>query len=925
MRRALLALFLLLLPVAAESATSTPGQTCTVTLSNPNNDAPTADDVIRITSTGHTNGSNILVAAIPTPASDCGGDDLWVFWSGGAVRAGYVCDTSAGAPYFLLEGGGKITTNANSTLYCDVPDTATEVGTNPALRLGSNISGGSFQCNGICKFHGQQVVKTATSATNLSQTPAATDFLTLPPKIVPCPDANDEPNCSTASATIRLIYEGLSQQTGDPSDQGWDAMLTEIQPGDEIVFFDPYEPDVWAPVDEGFHYRVTAVSGTTTHKIDVSVDQGTVNGAGYPLARRRIKSFNLAANAAMGSDYVCVTAGDAGIDEAHAKAGMYLQWLSKVTSATSYLDDACDGTGDGKLCAMSSGRVRVSDTVLDAVDTICSAGQNRLQLMTPLPVSLTTSDTAFLTYGWRPGDAFKVIRPFRVTFASADNSNNQMTFNNSADLRNLRIENPQKFEVDSATTTRTSELHGIWILDSTGSAGFVLADHNINASDLSVTGSDPALSLSRHGVQADTSEEFTLAIGSYYQRTLNIDGLYLRHRADDGVTAQWSGTLAISKMRDQFASTYIASGTRGTCCGGGTCESCSMQMVENLIGTGGQLVTHANSQTTTLTDAECVHCNVDTDALTYDVDSIKRLGVVAYTGALDFGQNGSNAVLGKCADVEDLWAFGYSSATALYPPNVTRGFLADSTIANGLTGNDSYVLMRNTTLTNTQGTMLVYVSAGDVSGTHRSFNQDAFIDVDLTGSNGAVLRHNQSMVTLNVTAAVTNVVAAWTDEGIQKGYGAQRIFNPASDTAQRLSVDGLLVLNFDSKANGPAFASSLVTGVNWGTTCYANLPDGFASTSAIENAFPASTYRLMHPGVIDGFGGNFSILKSFIYLAGKSCGTTQAVGITSPNRTTVWSGLNLAASRMFIDPTSAGGAASRAGGTSGPGAPVPSH
>ncbi len=243
-------------------------------------------------------------------------------------------------------------------------------------------------------------------------------------EVLPCPGshgnaANAQPDCAGTLATpgdpsrVRLRWPAPPHPGGPGAALPLDDVLAAIKPGrDVLCFYDPDPDHLGTGAETNFCYEIDAVEAAQSpYAIDLRVDQGTLDQAGYPLSRRRIAQASLPQSVAAGSRGLVLPTGflPAVAPDRQAWVG---RWLRFATS-----DGPCPGA-PGAPCRAASAAFKISRSV-DGGD-----GHDWVELgdLRGVPDSHEAGTTVWVDHGWAEGDPFFVLAPVRIRGASHDES-----------------------------------------------------------------------------------------------------------------------------------------------------------------------------------------------------------------------------------------------------------------------------------------------------------------------------------------------------------------------------------------------------------------------------------------------------------------------------------------------------------------------
>jgi hypothetical protein len=380
---------------------------------------------------------------VPAGASVTVTDDL--IWDGVTQNAG-----------ITVQADGSLTILAG--LHAGGPD---------AIRIQTN--GGGLRCRtgSTCTIAGAQleVGAEAPGFRSLHDAPLDTTSFLPVSGVVPCPGADPglgshvEPDCNGDLPTpgdpsgVRFVWA-----SGDSMSPSSPDALASADDSQVAVFFDPDPDDARVGSDVASFYEVASVSSSLPYHVELEVDQGTLDTAGYPLARRRLVQATLTADVRRGERFACIDASPsstAALDRDDVRKGSFLR-LSRS-------EEPC-GDGDGEPCELEERGYKIIDIDVDA-EACGGSGRHRIDIgdVRGFSVDADTGRSAWIDYGWRPGDAFHLFEPvrFRCLEPPSVSAPCQFDFAGNLTLRGVVFEQVHKVQIREGQAARL-----LWVVDS---------------------------------------------------------------------------------------------------------------------------------------------------------------------------------------------------------------------------------------------------------------------------------------------------------------------------------------------------------------------------------------------------------------------------------------------------------------------------
>jgi hypothetical protein len=620
-------------------------------------------------------------------------------------------------------------------------------------------------------------------------------------EITPCPGAGvagDEPDCNGRLATpgnpgrVRLRWSGAGP---DPASLA--ASLGAVSPGDVLCFFDP-DPsgDVEAPADVDFCYEVQSTSTSKApFDVIVSVDQGSVDTPGSPLARRRIVQSRLASASTAGERGLCVSGNGAvfpstdALDVDGAVSGRFLRFPAPDS------DLQC-ANGDAEPCRPDGRSYRIMRSTPGDTEHCASSGSEdfvELLDVRGLGEAHAAGETAWIDYGWAPDDPVFFMVPLRIRSATPDHAQD-------SDLRLAGSLHLQAVVLDGGgdndlLAPGALVLRDVWIVDRTASAAIRIdsAPPGAVIQHLLATGGAAIGPSAKHGLDV-----------SGLSQGLVIEDVALRHSLDDEV--EFTGTepgsdLVIRRLRCQGVS-QLANST--SCVDG-----------EGDFDTDGD-----NKGQFAVEDVECVRCTSPAGGTPVfrRIDSARRVLIIDDVGVSTIAKE-----TGEGDGVAEDWIVAGmhtgSVAGRFLPSHVDRCLLRDArgggaTLLFGAADGEADI--RNCIVQDVFSDNPSLIPVGPTSFV--SIENTAFVNA----GNGCatcsrLARQNAAFTTGSF--AMDRVTIAWTPDQIGSPF-VEGLFRIGATNATGLALRNLLVAHWEGPwATEPWLNSSTpdhVSQIDWG-------------------------------------------------------------------------------------------------------------
>ena len=744
-----------------------------------------------------------------TPTSD---DDFIIaspftvtITSGSAITQNGVAATGV-----TVNGGGTLVMEAGSAL---------------AVNSDGLICLGSSTCNFEGTYRQFGITSPGTEAVPSAQT------------VWSAGDINLKPGADAALAQISYAIAKHEIVGGGVAATFLEQAIDEIDTTDILCWYTASESSKRPPVDEGYCYQITAAdTAGDPYFITFDVRQGDRNQHGYPDVRKDIYQGVLAADAAKGTRTITLAAGAFPSDDYYN--GRMLRFE--------------DGTGNEEN---TSYRIMDSEENGASADTITIADINGFKS------GHVTGDDVWIDYGWQSGDTFLVVRPVRITSASAAEEDSDVSLAGDFSVEGLYMNGTGRLVVQAAAVQ--NKFAGFWGSDMSDSGNDALRFTNTaggSVSRVTMTGGSTTAG-------NDVQHQFVISdvVGPF-----EIDMFAGRYAGDDffgisGATDAHAAAVHINRFRCQFSSTNASS--QG--CVKGTSN-----------GTYGSMLLDA-------TNVETLDGLRTGDAM-FGSEVTGSAGVlIGSAGVAQTRANGTEA--GK---FDNLYIVGNrpvtGSSEALMPLNSAHFVLRENvhTVTNG-------GFHRNTTGSGSYG---IDVRDGIVRANtiqlYGLLDVHGVIDNLLFLNNVATTATDASHIyfSVNPPAAGTTV----SNTTIIGGIGEFRwgIFATSGVTdATNLTLDGVAFAEIDYPVTGDGLQDSTVGDLVHAQATSLCFFNNVGDSDAPAN-LPANSIRAIDPGFVNETVGRYDVREGSVWdVAGCGIKRTNPPGVCKMNRALAWSNL----------------------------------
>ena len=447
MRRILLALALLLIPLTARAVQDT----CTFTGN------------VLWTATGTTSGGNVSCTG---GDGILGGDDIIVIGGGTTtIAAGAtITGTSAANAGITVASGQTLVALEGSTIVLGPAGLTASAGS--TLRLL-----GKYRQYGV-------------TPSNMTDAQSNASYLAVG-TVVLCPGTGGslpattwEPDCTEALPTHQCITDGLGsgcslnqvrfdwytslwdKAGGTYGDTYIDTMLTGLTTHDVACIFDPNPSDAWSPIDRDFCYQITAKNqfGFT---FDIRQVGEHADESGYLIANRKVKEIQLSVDHAAGTRAITVPAGT--FSASGERKGQMI-WFQSDT-------ELC-GNGDATPCRIDPKPYRIQDTIDGGAgsDTILLASLDGLDHAVSATCGAGSCRAWITPSGWETGDPVSVWVPVVIKSATTANRDSQISCTGATECTFRAVVANDTGRIRFSGSIGSLSLVDIWQLDPTSDA-----------------------------------------------------------------------------------------------------------------------------------------------------------------------------------------------------------------------------------------------------------------------------------------------------------------------------------------------------------------------------------------------------------------------------------------------------------------------
>ncbi|MGH0037642.1 MAG: hypothetical protein ACQGVK_21645 [Myxococcota bacterium] len=756
--------------------------------------------------------------------TDCGtiqGDEELVIPSGVSVR---VVDD-------IVQAGGidaRITVEAGGSLVVSALDRQPAAG-----RTVVSLNDGGIWClsGSTCTFAGGY--RPVASAT-----PALVDDVSLAGRSVvesmlPCPgfDASLGEWRSDCDSLLTDPGDraGLAQENGfffAPTTENLARHIPEsldaMEPGDVLCFSDgdPGTPE--APVDDGFCYEVTEVSGDPSGAapsyLIIDLRQTAPHSpreTTYPLALRENRVSTLVANVSQGARHAAVGASALQGIRPRERVGMWLRFA------------AADGSPEPLAARISRtwndpapGEAPIDCPGVDPCDVV--------EIYDPagFGASHDAAKSVWLGFGHGPGDEFFVMSPVVLTDADGvANPDLSRSFSFASTLRLVATLVDRTSGVLIESDANLVELRDLWLRDVVAGGATIPANGRklkvlVHGGERllrvsSTGGSPPGVPDRTHGIVLDTDDSDV--------EDVRIFGLGVRHHGDDclGVTADVGVTVV--RYRCEWSAAEA--------------ESC------NPIDLGG-----SPDERIVFSDIQCIDCTDSSPLVNMsDADEVRIIGAARWGEVGRFEQGDSTGLV-----VRDLLSVG---GDGRLPLSVSRFVVALTdtrpAFGTGVLIDKPQLDVRNGIIRDVVRSSAIIARAPEDG----VLENVAFIDVDTDGD--CATSATCSVLILGPAsddARVTDVTIAYSpDATTQIEYGAR------ATSLSDLTVDGLLVSRMNrSLSNGTGIFGNLTAmDTTFDSTTRGPCLHEVSAPAQQPAGLPPSTHELAGPILVDAAAGRF--------------------------------------------------------------------
>jgi len=796
----------------------------------------------------------LIFAAGAVQAETCttDGDGTWTAITTGTVS--WAGCTASSDDDFIISSGFTVTVTTGSTITQDGTTASTGVtvasgGTfvmDPGSAISLNVDGLDCAAGSVCTFLGDfrefGVVSPGTDATPS----AATRWYAG--DVWPCTVAGSDCTLATLNYDV-ATYE----RTVSPDQTFIEASIDAIAATDVLYWWSLTPTSNRAPSDEGFFYEIASAETADPYTINFEVQQKTRAQHGFPMARRNILKTTLSAAANPGDRTFSIQAGNFPSNDYYN--GRMLRFE--------------DGSGNPEFA---------SYRIMDSVENGASADTIKIADANGIVAAKASGDDVWIDYGWAQGDSFLVIRPVRISSATAAEEDSDILLGGTITIRGTVFD--QVGRVDMLAAAAISEFSYVWFKDVTDSATTqlnvatttaVTVDHFSMTGGSTVSGDDVM-----HGIYPNV-------LGG----PLTLNMVASRHMGDDYVTIDLTRSAAINgeRFRCQYRSTNGAS------------QGC-------LQAPGSQAYGAFPSAFTNVEVLDALNGN----ASVANAYMTTNLTVIASTGAVN--QPGAGIFAAPVTNVYFVGNNLDTTTSAMFPTNGSNFVARDN--LNALTNGTMFSALPNA---NTKNGLVIgntFYSIG-VSGIDGVMENIAFIDntATLTTTSRLFYKGDEDV------ASYKNILIVDNTASIRYGIWFQNFSDASHLTVDKIAVYGLkfaTAIGFQDSST-----DSVAQDIATNTCLFGNV------TNEVGAGLPDPLIGVP-PNFVDPDRNRYDIKPGTPwYEIGCGVKPSVPVGVCKMNRTLAWSNLTPecmgdpksgagGGSGTYLDPAGSGRSTFSAGG-----------
>ncbi len=445
------------------------------------------------------------------------------------------------------------------------------------------------------------------------------------PSILPCPgrDATGpaEPDCNGSLATpgdpavLRLAWPAGAVPAG------LTAGLAAVLPGEDVLCVDDAVPDdAVAPADVNHCYEIVAASTGAQTSLDVDVRQGHRDQPGYPLSRRALVQTTLTAPLAAGDRDVGLDGAAPSAAALDADGRLVARWLRFAAPGSG---GGCPAPGPAACAAL--GRAY---KILETVDGGGGAPDlARIGDLRGVEEAHAAGETAWIDYGWAPGDSFVVLAPVTLRSSTPVHQDSEVELEGTVYVQAVVLDDLRWVRLDDAVVLGWRD---VWIRDASPKNSETFRLSHLTGATLGrtqITGGDDT----PPGDQFDRAH----AVGLVDLVDTTLHDFAIRHPGDDCLVNQQgdpSTGLVAERVHCSFRSDFALTTNLWSVGGSATdyllregiCDDCVdaggdkvvvtgavPATVDGLLGWGVQGVTATGSSSTMFRDVMMVGARAD--------------------------------------------------------------------------------------------------------------------------------------------------------------------------------------------------------------------------------------------------------------------------------------------------------------------------